>query len=535
MRYWASPIPLWRCSNEACNEVICIGSVKELQSLASNFEEVYKNKEIDLHRPYVDKLLIRCKKCNSKMIRIKEVLDCWFESASMPFAELHYPFENERRFQERYPADFVAEYIAQTRAWFYVMLVVNGTLFGKPPFKNVIATGTILSESGEKLSKSKRNFPDPWIMIEKYGADALRLYLLSSQVVDGRDLFFSEHDLKNIFSGSILKILNLGKLYKFYNISSIVEKNKLGVNDIHEVKELINKWVLSFIYYKKNQIKQKLDNYETQKACREVINLIDEISLFYVKYAKELIKNEDKETSIVFTWVLYQLSKIIAPVMPFMGEYLYKLIPFQREKSIHLEDFDDLNYPIDDVLLNNIKLVKTILNSGLSLRKENRIKLRYPVRCIYININLDSQILRFIKKALNAKAIMVAPDFAKLNLENLLVKENETIKIAMDRILDSDLISEGLISDLIRCINNVRKKLNLYPGEQAVVDIFYDKETSSQIPDIIKANIKKIMSATYSKRIRIFDYFPEEEKKCFEAEIGLNKKHRVRIKIYKGQ
>ncbi|GBD34620.1 Isoleucine--tRNA ligase 2 [bacterium HR35] len=372
-RFWATPIPLWRCQNINCRNIVCIGSIKELRNKAINFDKVYPDYHkniIDLHRPYIDMVLLRCEKCKDIMVRVKDVLDCWFESASMPFAEIHYPFENKKFFEKRYPADFVAEYIAQTRAWFYVMLVVNGVLFHQAPFKHVLTTGTVLNEKGEKLSKSRKNFPDPWHIIHKYGADALRFYLLSSPVIEARDLFFSEEGVKNVYRKIVNILLNLVALYKFYEMGALAKKlNIEKFNFKTGIKDTLHKWILSYIYYKKNLIKDALDNYETKKACKEIENCINMISLWYVKFIKDLIKIKDQESIVVYSWILYQLSKIIAPFMPFMGEYLYQSLNFVTKKSVHLEKLEDINYLVNKKLIDDMEKVKKIIQLGLSAKK----------------------------------------------------------------------------------------------------------------------------------------------------------------------
>ncbi|MEK7452568.1 MAG: class I tRNA ligase family protein, partial [Patescibacteria group bacterium] len=198
-RYWATPLPIWKCDSSSCDSIAFIGSVDELRSRATNFEEVYGDEKelekIDLHKHMLDRVTLSCGVCSSIMHRVPEVIDCWVESASMPFAELHAPFENQELFADRYPAQFVSEYIAQTRAWFYVMHVMGTVLFDKAPFQHVVTTGNVLNEKREKLSKSKMNYTDPWILLEKFGADALRFHLMASTVMKGDDAVFSDREV----------------------------------------------------------------------------------------------------------------------------------------------------------------------------------------------------------------------------------------------------------------------------------------------------------------------------------------------------
>ena len=215
-RYWATPLPFWKCE---CGNNVCIGSVKELKEKAVNFNDVYKSdkiEEIDLHKDKADKIKLKCEKCGKEMQRIPEVIDCWVESASMPFAELHYPFENKEQFKKRLPAQYIAEYIAQTRTWFYYMHVLSILLFDNISFENVVCTGNILNEKGEKLSKSKKNYTDPWIILDQYGADALRFYLMSNPVMQAEDLFFNEKDVRDVYNKVINTLCNVAEFYGTY-------------------------------------------------------------------------------------------------------------------------------------------------------------------------------------------------------------------------------------------------------------------------------------------------------------------------------
>lgn len=525
-RYWASPIPVWKCLNDSCGNTICIGSIEELRKRSINFKEVYPNDIIDLHRPQIDRIIIKCDKCNARMLRVNEVLDCWFESASMPFAEIHYPFENREYFEKRYPADFVAEYIAQTRAWFYVMMVVNGFLFKKAPFKNVITTGTILNEKGEKLSKSKKNFPDPENIIKKYGADALRFYLLSSQVVEARDLFFSEKEVMVIKTKIIDTILNLVKLFEFYSLDSEIKKISNFEYFIYNLKNIINKWILSLVYFKKKLIRDYLDTYKVRLACREIVILLEKISLVYLKLVKDLIKNRDEETIVTYTWVLFQFSKIIAPLIPFSSEIIYQKIHIGKKGSVHLENFEDLPFKVNKNILKNMDIINKIITLGLSIRKEHGIKLRYPLDKIYINLDLPSQFKEILKKSLNAKQIIVK-DLSKIRSRFVVIKNYEEVAIGIKPILNLTLIKEGILKDIIRVINFTRKQVNLLPRNLTKIIIYTD---NPEIIEIINCHKEEIFKSTYSNNLEIIEKL-ELDNDLPIFKIGDKKQFDIKVKI----
>ena len=322
-RYWATPLPFWRCG---CGNVACIGSFKELQERALNFDEVYKSRElkdIDLHRPYIDGIKIKCEKCGGQMQRISEVVDCWIESGSMPFAEFHYPFENEETFKKRYPADFVAEYIAQTRAWFYVMHVVGTAIFKKPPFRNVVTTGTILAEDGSKMSKSKKNFPDPWEVISKYGVDALRYYLMTSPVMQGENLNFSEREVDEAYKKIVLLMSNVVSFYKMYAPQTISE-----VTSSMSSKNVLDRWIVARLHETIRDMTGYLDVYDTVRAGRLIPDFVNDLSTWYIRRSRDRFKSDRKseQRAALFTtsYVLRTFAQVIAPFMPFLAEHIFQ-------------------------------------------------------------------------------------------------------------------------------------------------------------------------------------------------------------------
>ena len=279
-RYWATPLPFWKC--EKCQRSECIGSIEELKEKSRNYEEVYGGTDgIDLHRPQIDQIEIECSECKSNMKRIPEVVDAWVESASMPFAEWHYPFENEEEFKSRFPGQYIAEYIAQTRAWFYYMHTLSVLLFDEISFENVVCTGTILAEDGSKMSKSKGNFPDPTEALDKYGADALRYYLMSSVVMKADNLFFSERDLRDAYNKTVnisYNVLNFFKLYK-----NDRETSKDNSVQIEKSENVLDRWIIIRTNELVTSATKSLDQYDMVKYTREIKGFVEDLSTWWLR------------------------------------------------------------------------------------------------------------------------------------------------------------------------------------------------------------------------------------------------------------
>ncbi len=278
-----------------------------------------------------------CAKCKGKMSRIPEVLDCWFESGSMPYGAKHYPFENKDWFKKNFPCDFVSEYISQVRAWFYYMHVLGVLLFNKAPFKHVVVTGTILAEDGSKMSKSKSNFPDPALIFDKYGADALRFYLMSSTLMKAQDLNFSENSVKEIYRQTTMLLTNIKNFYELF-----AKDNKSISNS--SSNHILDKWILSKLHLLIRNATNALEDYDTSKACSEIIPFIDELSTWYVRRSRDRFKSSDKKEKSqaieTLAYVLSNLSRLMAPITPFISEHLHQSFrnaKAKTEESVHLE------------------------------------------------------------------------------------------------------------------------------------------------------------------------------------------------------
>ncbi|XP_055913283.1 isoleucine--tRNA ligase, cytoplasmic-like [Eupeodes corollae] len=404
-RYWGTPIPLWSSPSGA--EIRCIGSIEELQRL-SGIQNIN-----DLHREFIDDLELPSKiPGNPPLRRIPEVFDCWFESGAMPYAQQHYPFENKDEFEKIFPADFIAEGIDQTRGWFYTLLVISTALFKKQPFKNVIVNGLVLAADGSKMSKRKKNYLDPETIMKKYGADALRLYLINSNLVKGGDLCFKEDGVKNIVKSVLLPwynafrfcILNVDKDSTY---SPIVDKNSLS--------NIMDRWILSYTESLVAFFETEMQAYRLYTVLPKLIKFIDQLTNWYIRLNRSRIKNEEgaqnrRESLNVLTHVLAKLSIVMAPFAPFFSEYVYQRLVFyfnfdgEKQNSVHSVLIPRINQefiqPLEEL---SVSRMQTIIDLGRVLRERNVIPLKYPVaELVVVHLNED-----FLSDLQNTKEIIL--------------------------------------------------------------------------------------------------------------------------------
>ena len=324
-RYWGTPIPVWIC--ESCGNQECLGSQKEL-------EEKTGKKINDLHSHFIDELTFPCPKCqkgNSQqtMRRTSEVLDCWFESGAMPYGQEHYPFENKEKFDKAFPADFISEGLDQTRGWFYTLIVLSNALFGKCAFKNIIVSGMILAEDGKKMSKSLKNYPDPNELIDKYGADAIRLYLLNCAAIKAEEYCFSETLLKETAKNYLIPLWNVLSFFSTYaNI------DKWQVQELKATTQLENPldiWIISKLHSLLKQVKKEMDDYDLNRAVQPFLVFIDQLTNWYIRRSRRRFwkaeQGEDKQQAYLCLYeILSQLSKVLAPFIPFLADKIYQVI-----------------------------------------------------------------------------------------------------------------------------------------------------------------------------------------------------------------
>ncbi len=423
----------------------------------------------DLHRPYIDEVVLKCPDCGGAAKRVKEIFDSWFEAGSMPFAEYHYPFDYKHIFEHRFPGQFVAEYIAQTRAWFYVMHVMSLVLFGKAPFENVVTTGTILAEDGSKMSKSKGNYPDPWLTIEKYGVDALRFYLMNSTVMQADNLNFSERELGNVYRKIVLIMWNVLNYYLTYSAASGYEP---GADEAVSTS-ILDRWITSRTQELVNGVADGFDKYDTVHATRLMAEYVDDLSTWYLRRSRG---RSDKEFFATLRRSLIEAAKVMAPVMPYISELVYMNLNRDASvPSVHLAAYPESREiaATDKDLLRNMEVVREAASLGQALRKTLEIPVRQPLpRLAFLSrdeFQPSVELINILLSELNVKAFD-----PKLNTEQgEAIKTQPGVKRIMNFYLDTsvseELRLEGLVRGLERAVQELRKKQGLKVGETAVL------------------------------------------------------------------
>jgi len=510
-RFWASAIPIWECS---CGERHVVGSVAELEELGGV-------KVSDIHKDVVDKITFKCAACGGTMKRVPDVLDCWFESGSMPYAQLHYPFENKEQLENNFPAQFIAEGIDQTRTWFYYLHVITGGLKGTHAFNNVIANGIVLAEDGKKMSKRLKNYPDPSLVMDKYGADALRAYLLSSPVVAADNLNFSEKGVQESLRKNIMLLWNV---YKFYETYAIEVKN---IDDDLVSANVLDRWILIKLNALVKEVTISMESYNLNKAMRPITDFIDELSTWYLRRSRDRFKSDDvadKMAALSTTKnVLLILSKVMAPFMPFMAENLWQKISAYNfgdsSKSVHLESWPKYSEDSADDLavLNKMDLVRRVVELGLAKRDEVGIK----VRQILASATVTGPETKFIDGGYYYELIK-----DELNIKDLIWKiAGDDIAVELDVNITPELRAEGCKRELVRSINMLRKDLNLSLGDKADV---YLAQVSDDLSDVIAKMGEEIKADTLSLNINIVTEIPADlearEVKLGDAKIRLGLK-----------
>ncbi|MFA5838770.1 MAG: isoleucine--tRNA ligase [Candidatus Paceibacterota bacterium] len=506
-RYWGTPIPVWECTNasqihpakggvntdikKGCGHTIVVGSFEELEKLSGK-------KLDDPHKPYIDEIKIKCEKCGEEMKRVPDVMDCWFDSGAMPFAQFHYPFEGRELIDDKklFPADFISEAVDQTRGWFYTLLAVS-TILGKgAPYKNVISLGHLLDKKGKKMSKSLGNIVNPAEMIDKYGADGLRWYLYTVNQPED-PILFDEEALKK----SSRVFMTLSNVVSFYKMFADGTK----IQDIKEkdFENVLDKWILNSMNSLIKDVNGNLEKYSITTSARKIDDFIMDLSQWYVRRSRERFKGDnekDKENAKkCLGFVLLNLSKLIAPFTPFIAENVYKEIGGEKE-SVHLENYPVANEKLIDEKEKELMYeTRKIISLGLDGRMTKNIKVRQPL-----------QLLKFGKKSLKD-----ASEYLELIKDEVNVKEVsfsdklEEDDIEMDFELTNELIQEGIMRDLLRQIQDMRKTKGLVP--QNIVSLEVNSNKSGK--EIIKKFESVIKKTAGLKEIKFVSEFDGEELK----------------------
>ena len=407
-RYWGCPIPLWKCS---CGHMEMIGSREEL--INKSIEKI--DESIELHRPYVDDIHIKCPNCGKIMNRIPEVMDCWFDSGSMPFAQYHYPFENKELWEEQFPADFISEGIDQTRGWFYVLLIISTFVTGKSPFKNVLVNDLLLDKYGQKMHKSRGNAINPFEIINEYGADTIRWYMPYVSPV-WTPIKFDVEGLKEVYSKFFNTLKNTYNFFALYANTDELDPREFNVP--YENREEIDKWILSKYNKLIKYCTDAYNSYDLTKVVRSVTDFVSEdLSNWYIRrnrrrfWASELDDNKKAVYNTTYE-VLEGLCKLIAPIVPFVSEEIYTNLT--NEQSVHLQDFPVYDEAkINEAIEEKMDLVRELISLGRNAREEAKIKVRQPISEIILdgkNKAVINDLVDLIKEELNVKNVIFAQD-----------------------------------------------------------------------------------------------------------------------------
>ena len=461
----------------------------------------------DIHRPYIDEVVLKCPRCGNEARRVKEIFDSWIESGSMPFAEYHYPFANKEVFESRFPGQFVAEYIAQTRCWFYLMHVTCWILFKKAPFENVVTTGTILAEDGSKMSKSKGNFPDPWKVIEQYGVDALRLYLMGSPVMQADNLNFSTKEVEIAYRKVILILWNVYRYFETYGNNDRSSK----IDD--RSSNILDKWIQARTQELVNSVTESLDKYDTVRAVRAITEYVDDLSTWYLRRSRG---REDAGFFETLSECLVTVSRAIAPFMPYLAEMIYRgLLDVRdvgvvrdggnvsrtsnieyRTESIHLMDWPQSRELTGEEisLLRDMNIMREAASIGLAARKQLNIPVRQPLPRLAIETksadgHFSPELIEVLLSELNVKAIDSSLKDEKNENIHSFAGTGQIVHLTLDTAVSDELKLEGLARGLERMVQEMRKKAGLKPGE--LIEVFYDTADTELQKAMAMFNMKK--------------------------------------------
>jgi len=580
-RFWGNPLPIWKC--EECGKMVCLGSKKEL-------EERTGRDVTDLHKHFIDDLTFKCDKCGDTMRRIPEVLDCWFESGAMPYAQNHYPFENKEHFEEHFPADFISEGLDQTRGWFYTLTVLAAALFNKPAFKNVVVNGLVLAGDSKKMSKSERNYTNPSVVVDTYGADALRLFLMHSAVVKAEDLRYSDSGVKEVLKNVIIPLWNAYSFFVTYANIDGIRPAKAPDNP----ENPLDRWILSEAEGMVGEITEQLDNYDLQKAIDPVVNFIDLLNNWYIRRSRRRFwrsENDlDKEQAYQSLYsVLMKLVTAAAPFIPFTTEELYKnLKPDNLPESVHLCDFPVENSEIRDYKLESkMKITRQAVSMGRAIRTMHNLKIRQPLKAIHLvtrdeeeqkalmemeaiirdELNVKDVVFRkneeelveykarpnyrLLGKKLGKDMKYAAGEIEKLSMpdiqslmdgavlslqlgersfdltidgiqivriekENLKVINEGSLTVALDSELTEELVQEGIIRDMVRSIQNLRKEMGFKVTDRIFLRLYGPDSIKRAVENFYEHLTGETLSTQWSwEKVDSSKEIECGEEKCF--------------------
>jgi isoleucyl-tRNA synthetase len=476
-RYWGTPLNVWHCNS--CDNYESIGSIQELKAKENltGWSDDY-----DLHRPFVDNLKFKCSKCGEEMQRQPEVIDCWFDSGAMPYAQWHYPFENKEVFNTGFPADYISEAVDQTRGWFYSLHAISTLIMDSPCYKNVICLGLILDAEGEKMSKTRGNVVDPESIINKYGADALRWYLYTSSP-PGNVRRFSGDIVGEIQRNFLMTLWNV---YSFFVMYANIDSINPG-NIIVTPKADLDVWILSRLNQLITEVDNLLENYDPTSAGRKIEAFVDDLSNWYIRRSRRRFwksQNDDDKMSAYYSLYkcLVTLAKLLAPLAPFVSEEIYrnlvKSVDPEAPESIHLTDFPmEDGSVIDEKLIDATRAIITVCSLGRSARAKAGIKVRQPLSKVLIKPNSEYEakgiklLSEQVLDELNVKEVEIIKDTAEYTDETYTIMEEGGIWVAVDIKLTPELEAEGFAREVVRRLQVMRRNAGFEIADH--IDIYF--------------------------------------------------------------
>lgn len=472
-RFWATAMPVWKGVDADGKEHIkVVGSYAELKELSGEELE-------DYHRPWVDDITFTIDGITYK--RIEKVLDCWFESGSMPFAQFHYPFENVDKFEANFPGDFIVEYVGQVRAWFYYVHAVSVALFGKNAFQNVIVTGNIMGNDGRKLSKSLGNYTAPDIVMDEYSADSLRFTLLNSPVLAAEDMKLTDKDVADVAR----KLSMIWNMYDFFTLYADVdgwEWNGSLSDPLSELSNPLDKWIVSRVHQLQATVEGHMDVYDIPSAVKPILPFLDDASNWYVRRSRRRFwkSGDDSDKNDAYRtlhYVLVKVAHIVAPFTPFLADELYTKLT--GDESVHLQDWPKLG-EIDEKVLADMSSVRELITEGLSQRAQAGIKVRQPLRKVMLSGSNAPDLLwadEILREELNVKEARAS------------ITDDERVTIVLDVDLDTDLLREGMMREVIRNVQSARKKAGLEVDDHIRLALLTEDEELSAAITIHQSTI----------------------------------------------
>lgn len=489
-RFWSVPLPVWEC--DGCDHKACVGGIEELQQLSGASDEKVK----DIHRPYVDDITWKCEKCETgTMKRVTEVLDVWFDSGSMPYSQWHYPFENKERAEKSFPADFIVEAIEMTRAWFYVMHVLATALKNAPAYKNVIASGIIFAADGQKLSKKLKNYPDIEPTMEKYGADVLRFYLLSSSTL-GEPYYFSEKEIQQVQRNVHMMLWNVYSFFvRYANVHGWQPSQKYAGSE-----NILDIWVLARLAQLEQEVARATDEYRVDTASRLFVPFIDDLSNWYVRRSRPRFQKPDSETEKEEAFgtlheVLVRVSKLLAPFMPFVADEMYRNLT--GKESVHLEKLIFSDRAVDEELLSQMKSLRETVAAGLALRAQTKIKVRQPLSRLYVpNAGFPPLLAGIVAEEVNVKNIDFSLPMKAEEKACSVFSEGE--KVGLNTAITPELKAEGIARDIIRQGQVLRREMN-YALDGRIILVFATED--EELKQAVESQKEMIMKALQADEI----------------------------------